>query len=171
MFSKLTVKQICVGAAIAACYVLLTYVCSPIAFGPIQFRPAEALTILPLLFVEAIPGLFVGCLISNLISPYGVWDIVVGSGVTLVAAILTRLLRNVFLGGIPPVVLNAAVLPLMWYLMGSDSAYLLNFVSIFLTEAVFIYAVGVPLYYGMRKLKPKIYGDRVKKPIDTKHGE
>lgn len=158
MLKKMTMKQICMGAAVAAVYVVLTIVCGPLAFGPIQFRPAEALTILPLLFPEAIPGLFIGCLLANIVSPYGVWDIMIGSAVTLIAAIVTRYSKNVWLGGIAPVILNAAALPLMWLLMGSDTGYFLNFGTIFLTEAIFVYALGVPLYYGMKKLKPKIYG-------------
>lgn len=160
MFSKLTIRQICVGAAIAALYVLLTYACAPIAFGSIQFRPAEALTILPLLFVEAVPGLFIGCLIANLLSPFGIWDVAVGSAITLVAAVLTRLVRNVYVGGLFPVLLNSLLLPLMWFLMDSSVGYIMNFVSIFITQAIFVYALGLPLYFAMRKLKPRIYGVR-----------
>ena len=54
------------GAVIAALYVVLTMLVAPIAFGPIQFRFSEALTVLPILTGVAVPGLFVGCLIANI---------------------------------------------------------------------------------------------------------
>ena len=83
------VKVICRAGVIAALYAVLTIYLGSIAYGPLQIRPAEALTLLPLLYAESIPALFVGCLIANLLSPYGVPDRVVGSLVTLIAACLT----------------------------------------------------------------------------------
>ena len=67
------------GALIAAIYAVLCAALAPISYGEVQFRISEALTILPLLMPEAIPGLFVGCLIANLIGGAGILDIVFGS--------------------------------------------------------------------------------------------
>ena len=67
------------AAMIAAIYVVLTYVFAPISFGEIQVRIAEALTILPLFTPAAVPGLFIGCLVGNIIGGALLPDIVFGS--------------------------------------------------------------------------------------------
>ena len=71
--TKPTTRDLTRAAVIAALYVVLTYLAGVmnLAYGPVQFRFSEALTVLPFLFPEAIPGLFVGCVVSNLLSPYG----------------------------------------------------------------------------------------------------
>ena len=79
------------SAMIAAIYVVLTIVFAPISFGQIQFRIAEALTILPAFTPAAIPGLFVGCLIGNILGGAILPDIIVGSMATLLGAIFTYL--------------------------------------------------------------------------------
>ena len=71
-----TTQRLCRAGIIAALYVALTYAFMTFAFGPLQIRPAEALCILPLFFPEAVPALFVGCLLSNIVSQYRVFDIV-----------------------------------------------------------------------------------------------
>ena len=83
-----TTRFIVRSSVIAALYAALTLVLALVAYGPVQFRVSEALTILPLFFPEAIPGLFVGCFIANI--PSGLWDMVIGSAATLIAAVATR---------------------------------------------------------------------------------
>lgn len=84
------------AAVIAAAYVVLTFPMAQIAFGPVQFRLAEALTVLAALMPAAIPGLFVGCLLANLTNPasLGPVDIIGGSLATLLAAWLTWRLQH-----------------------------------------------------------------------------
>lgn len=106
---------------IAALYTVATMALAPLSFANIQFRVSEALTLLPVFTPAAIPGLAIGCIISNAIgvatgSNIAGWlDVVFGSAATLIAAILTRLLRKVefkgipFLSILPPVVLNALI--------------------------------------------------------------
>ena len=102
------------GAAIAALYVILTLVLSPISFGPMQVRVAEALTILPMFTGAAIPGLFIGCLLANLLGSSIVLDVVVGSIATLIGAALSYLLRfNRWLVPIPPILSNMLLVPLV----------------------------------------------------------
>ena len=104
------------AAMIAAIYVVLTIFISAfnLASGAIQIRISEALTILPAFTPAAIPGLFLGCLISNLITGAMLPDIIFGSLATLFAAIFTRMLRkNVFVAQIFPVAFNVAVVPLV----------------------------------------------------------
>lgn len=80
------------GAVIAAIYVVLVFVFDYWSFGPIQFRVAEALTILPVFTPAAVPGLFIGCLIANITGGAVIWDIVFGSLATLIGAVGTYML-------------------------------------------------------------------------------
>ncbi len=117
-----SVRRLCEAGLIGALYVALTLLLQPISFGNLQVRVAEALTILPVLTPAAVPGLAVGCAISNALciaaNPAGAWDILFGSAATLIAALLTRALRNVRLKGwpvlsaLPPVLLNGVVVGL-----------------------------------------------------------
>ena len=147
-------KHIAIAAIVAALYVVLTLPLGPLATSNfINVRPSEALTLLPLLSPAAIPGLFIGCLISNIPSAFGIWDILFGSMVTLVAAILTKFSRNAWIGGIFPVLLNAIFLPLIFILSGLEEAYWMLFLSILLTQTIWVYGLGIPLYYFCKHKK------------------
>ncbi len=146
---------------IAALYVCLTIVFGPLAFGPFQIRPGEALCVLPLIYAESVPGLYIGCLLANLFSGYGVYDIFLGSLATLIASLLTylagRYVKNtplkVILGGLFPVLCNAFLVPLIWLLAGAgDVAYIYSVLSMLLTESIWIYVLGTILYIGVKKL-------------------
>ena len=112
-FMKNTTKILAINALVAALYVVLT-----MPFGVIttssgmQFRPAEALTILPALMPYTIWGLAVGCGLSNFVSAFGLPDIILGSLTTLAAAYLTSKIKKPWLAALPPVLLNAAFMPL-----------------------------------------------------------
>lgn len=162
----LTTRALARAGIIAALYAALTYVFAPVAYGPLQIRPAEALCILPIFFIEAIPGLFVGCALANLLSGYGLYDIGLGSLTTLVAAILTfiigvllkRNLLSAILGGIPPVLFNAIVIPFVIILGDAETpmaAYRTMFGEFMLTQSVWVYALGIPLYFAVKRLREK----------------
>lgn len=108
---KFSTKDLTLAAMVAALYAVLGYFGNVfgLTFGPLNFRFAEALTVLPFLFPAATPGLFVGCLIVNLLSPYGPLDIVVGSAATLIAAVWTGRVGNKWLAPLPPVVCNTVL--------------------------------------------------------------
>lgn len=158
--------RLCRSGIIAALYVALTLIFGQLAYGPLQIRPSEALCVLPLLFPEAVAGLFVGCLIANTFSTFAVLDIIIGSAVTLVSALLTRftgvIIKNkhvrAVVGGLFPVALNAIFIPIVIILAtpgGGFGAYWLYFAQILLTQVVFVYGLGMPVYYGMLRLKDK----------------
>ena len=101
---------------IAALYVVLTVLAAQfnLANGAIQVRFSEALTILPVFTVAAVPGLTVGCILANLLTGCASWDVVFGSLATLIGAVGTRLLRQrPLLAWIPPVISNAAIVPVI----------------------------------------------------------
>ena len=102
------------AAVIAAIYVVLTIFISAfnLASGAIQVRISEALTILPFFTPAAIPGLAIGCLLSNLLTGAAVYDVVFGSLATLLGAVGTYLLRkHKFLCTLPPVIANMVIIP------------------------------------------------------------
>ena len=100
------------GAIIAAMYVALTIVFVPISYGAIQLRIAEVLTILPMFTSSAIPGLFIGCVLANLLGGAVLLDVVFGSLATLIGAALGWMLRkNRWLVPIPAVLANALIIP------------------------------------------------------------
>ena len=150
-------------AVICALYVALTYAFMSVAYGPIQIRIGEGLTLLPLIYPESIIALFLGCILSNIASPFGFYDISIGSVTTLLAAVCTyfigRFVKNkplkLVLGGLPPILFNAFFLPLMWLLFDLDTGYVMNMLSILATQAIFVYAIGVPLYIALEKLQSK----------------
>ena len=98
------------GAIIAALYAALTLLLAPISYGEVQFRLAEALTVLPVVLPEAVPALAVGCLLANILGGCPVYDIVFGTLATLLAALCTRALRGrVRLALLMPVLFNGVI--------------------------------------------------------------
>ncbi len=114
MFKKLlTTRSLCVSAVIAALYAALTILLAPISYGNIQLRVSEAMTLLPMLLPQAIPGLFVGCLIANLYTGM-LTDIIFGSLATLLAALGTYYFRKKpILAAACPVVANGVIVGLV----------------------------------------------------------
>ena len=150
----------------ATLYVVLTFATLNFASGFVQLRLSEALTILPLLFPETSVALFVGCIIANLITGCAPYDIVFGSLITLLSALLTafvgKKIRNsalkVFVGGLFPVLMNAFLLPVVWYYVYGklEFLYIVQVLILLVSQSISVYAVGYPLYYGVEKLKNKI---------------
>lgn len=100
------------AAMIAAIYVVLTMTFAPFGFGSVQLRVAEALTILPFFTPAAIPGLFIGCLIGNILGGAILLDVVIGSFATLIGAIFSYQLRkNKYLVVLPPILANTILVP------------------------------------------------------------
>lgn len=152
------------GALIASLYVALTYLASifGLSSGVIQFRISEALTILPVFMPEAIPGLFIGCILSNLITPaVHPLDIVFGSIATLIGALLTHLLRKLpekwkWVATLPPILANAIIVPfVLMFAYGAEGSYFFFMLTVFIGEAVCAGIGGTLLYLALRKVKFK----------------
>jgi uncharacterized membrane protein len=163
---KNTTKLLAFNAVIAALYVLFTMPFASISFSAgMQIRISEGLTILPAIFPFSTWGVFAGCLISNIVSPYGIWDVVLGSLITLVAAFLTSKIKNIWLAPLPPILLNAFGLPLIWYLIGAETAYWLNVLSLLISQTAVLYVVGIPLaIFSKKVLIPKFFPDYLVSP-------
>ncbi len=117
---RFTVRELASAGLIASLYTVLSLVFMPISFGVYQVRIAEALTVLPFLTRAAIPGLYIGCLLANIIGGMGWLDIVFGSLITLVAAFLTRGASHLS-GRRWSMILSGVPIVLMW----SGAVYLL----------------------------------------------
>jgi uncharacterized membrane protein len=132
------------GAVIAALYVVLTLVFAPISFGEMQLRVAEALTILPLFTTAAIPGLFVGCVIANMLGGAIIWDVIFGSIATLIGAVFGYMLRkNRWLVPIPAILSNTVIVPfVLKYGYGVEAPIPLLMLYILIGEIGGCYVLG-----------------------------
>lgn len=155
---KINLKTLTKAGIIAALYAALTLMVYPIAFGSLQFRISEALTILPFFMPEAILGLFVGCIISNLLSPnIVVLDVVFGSLASLLAAYLTYRMPNKWLAPLPPVIVNAFVVgAIITFSMSAGESFAavfaMNSLSVGAGQLIVCYGLGLPLMFIMTKL-------------------
>lgn len=132
------------AAMVGALYVSMTLAFAPISYGPVQFRVSEVLTLFPFLWPEALPGLVLGCLISNLAGGFGWVDVVFGTFATALAGYLTMRSRGLIMGAIWPVLINGLVvggylsvlIGMPWYL---SMAY------VALGEAGVCFGLGIPM--------------------------
>ena len=152
---KFTTRDLTLAAVLAAVYAALTITLPVPQYGAVQIRFAEALTVLPFLFPAATPGLFVGCIIANLFSPF-VLDVVFGSMATLLACLWTSRMTSRWLAPLPPVLCNAVSVgaEIAWAETGITPA----FWTAGLGELIACYALGslllsampqVPYFRGM----------------------
>lgn len=151
------------GAMIAAIYVVITYFVNAInlANGAIQIRLSEALCILSVFTPAAIPGLFIGCLISNTITGCVIWDIVFGSFATLLGAVGTYMLRKTkFIYTLPPVIANMIIVPLVLkYAYGIGDAVIFLMLTVGIGEVISVCFFGSILRNVLNKYAPIIFGD------------
>ena len=149
------------GAAIAALYVVLTLIFAPISFGEMQVRISEALTILPMFTPAAIPGLFIGCVLANLLGGAVVWDVIFGSLATLIGAVGGYLLRkNRWLVPLPTVLANGIIVPfVLRYGYGVALPIPLMMVYVAIGEIVSCYGLGELLCTVLQKHK-NIFGTK-----------
>ena len=151
------------AALIAALYVVLTYVANALglASGAIQVRFSEALTILPYFTTAAIPGLFIGCILSNLLTGCALWDIVFGSIATLLGALGTHALRKQkWRAPLPPVVANTLIVPFVLayvYSVPDGIPYLM--LTVGAGEVISCYVLGMILLFALSKYRNILFPD------------
>lgn len=144
------------AALIAALYVILTFISQifGLASGVIQFRLSEALTCMPLFYREAIPGLWIGCVLANLLTGCAVWDIVFGSAATLLGAVGTWYIgrKKPLLGPVFPILSNMLIVPLVLrYVYGAEGSYWFLMVTVGAGEIVCCGILGMLLYKSYKK--------------------
>lgn len=155
-------RYLCEAAVIAAIYAVLTVALAPISFGMMQIRVAEALCVLPFFTPAAVPGLFVGCLISNFAgvmmgTSLGVMDILVGSLSTLAAALIAYKIKRKWLVPLSAVVINAFTVA--WVLNTMlGLPYWINFAFVGLGQVIACYGIGMPLLLLLNKYRKAVFG-------------
>ena len=156
------VQKLVMAAMAAAVYFVLCYFGSifQLTFGPVQVRLGEALTVLPFLFPATAPGLALGCLLTNILSPYGPIDMVVGTLATAIAAFLSMKMPRWYLAALPPIVMNALLLPPMWAWAEAGAlngafwaAYWLNLWTFVVGEAAACYGLGTVLLKALARVR------------------
>ncbi len=157
---KITPKQIVYTAFIAAIYFVVAAIFAPLSFGPVQVRIAEALTLLPIITPLAIPGTFIGCLIANIVFSASMLDIILGSLATLIAAILTYMLReNKYIAALPPVIINAFVVAYVLK-VSVGAPYWMTVFTVGVGQAVSCYAIGIPFVAIVKKYLPEAFNEK-----------
>ena len=150
---------ICQAAVIAALYVVLTYVFSAFASGVIQVRVSEALTILPAFTPAAIPGLVIGCLLSNTLTGCVLLDIIFGSVATLIGALGSYELRShTTQVQIPPIVSNMIIVPfVLRFAYGATDAFPFMIATVGAGEIISCYLLGMILYGALKKMNHTLF--------------
>lgn len=155
------------AATIAAIYVVLVVIFNSWSFGPIQFRIAESLTVLPFFTPAAIPGLFVGCFLANFLGGAHILDIVFGSVATLIGAVGTFGIGKLaekswkparwFLS-IPPILANTLIVPfVLRYAYGLEDAIWYLMVTVGIGEIIVCGIIGMVLWSVLWRYKNKIF--------------
>ncbi len=157
------------AAVIAAIYVVLCQVFAPISFRDVQLRIAEGLTILPFFTPAAVPGLFVGCILGNLLAGAIPLDVVCGSLATLIGAVGTwaigKWLRKkgqtrpgCFLLPVPPIAANTIVVPLvLYYGYGINIPIPIQMLTVGLGELAGCGLIGMVLFFALEKAGSQVF--------------
>ena len=148
------------AAMIAAIYVVLTLIGASFSYGEVQVRISEALTILPAFTPAAIPGVFLGCLISNILGGCILPDIIFGSLATLIGAIFTWMLRNKskYLAPLPPIIANVIVVPFVLkygYMVPLPIPFMMLTVGI--GEVISCGVLGLILYTALNRYRGLLF--------------
>ena len=160
----LSARYLTRGATVAALYVAITFLVSLVGLdkGAIQLRLSEALCVLPAFMPEAVLGLYIGCIVANLLTGCLAWDIIFGSLATLIGAIGARALRNAprrlkWTIPLPTVLANAAIVPLVIkYAYGAEGTYLFFLATVTAGEIICAWVLGMIFYYYLEKRYDKL---------------
>lgn len=167
---RFTTRQMTFAAAVGGLYVVMSYFSNifGLSYGPIQCRFSEALTVLPFLNPLTTWGLFIGCVISNILSPYGLLDLIVGSAATLIAGLWTARCRHKWLAPLPPVICNGILVGGLIAFQQANGftsafwpAFLYNGATVAAGELIACYVLGSLLLTLLPKtrLMPKNFGE------------
>lgn len=154
------------AAIIAALYVVLTLIANALGLAnyAIQVRFSEALTILPYFTPAAIPGLFVGCILSNILTGCVPLDILFGSLATLLGAIFTYKLRKwKYLTPLPPIIFNMLFVPPVLSFVYQFEGTLLYFaITVGIGEIISCGILGLLLLLVLEKYRGQLFMSHAK---------
>lgn len=156
------IRLVSQAGIIAALYVVMTYLSAlfGMSSGVIQCRLSEALTVLPYVTFSAVPGLFVGCLVSNVLFGSAVLDVLFGSVATLIGAIVTYLLRkkSVYLAPVGPIISNTVIVPfVLRYAYGMENSLWFMALTVFIGEVISSAVFGLIFYFSAKKRLSRLF--------------
>ena len=158
---KFTTRSISRSAVIAALYVLLTFVFQAISFGAVQFRVSEAMMLLPLISLDAVPGLFIGCLLANILGGAVWFDVLLGALASLLAALAVyRLKKHPLIAAAMPALFNGLIVgPVVYFAYvrapGAAISYPVLFssmASVAVGEIAVCYVLGLLMIRALRRI-------------------
>lgn len=154
-------RFLCRGALVAALYVVLTWLCALVGMssGVIQVRLSEALCVLPAFTGAAVPGLFVGCLLANLLTGSALPDIIFGSLATLIGALGAYFLRRrKWLVPLPTVLANALIIPfVLRFAYGAEGTIPYFMLTVGAGEVISAYICGMLLYAALERRAANLF--------------
>lgn len=160
------IKKLVTTALVSAIYATLTLVLGAISYGPIQFRVAEIMVLLPFIKKDYIWGLTIGCFLANIIGPYGVPDIIFGTTATFLSVYAVYMTSKMMDGkkyallvsSIWPTVINAIIIGIMLNIF-FGLPLMLSMAQVGFGQFVVITIIGVPLYKSLEGKYFKILKD------------
>lgn len=138
------VKNLTRLALVTAMYAVFTLVIAPLSFGAIQFRFSEILVLLCFYRKDYAPAMILGCLIANLFSPFGLYDIIFGTFATAVAVIPMYYVKNIFLAAVLPIISNGLIVGFELFLCGEPLWFSMGTVA--LGELVVVGILGTVIF-------------------------
>ena len=154
-----SVTFIAQAGVIGAIYVALTLIFAPFSYGAVQVRISEALTILPYFTPAAIPGLFVGCLISNILGGCVLPDIIFGSLATLIGALISHRIRKFkYAVPVPPIFANVLIIPfVLRYAYGDPMPIPLMMLTVGIGEVISCGVIGLILLFALEHVRSAVF--------------
>lgn len=146
------VRSMVANAVVATIYFILTYFTASFSFLGVQVRIAEALVLLCFFRRDYTIGLTIGCIIANLISPLGMWDVLFGTLATLLSCLLVSFMRHMFIATLLPVIINGFVVGAELYFL-LEEPFWLNVGLVALGEFVAVSILGYILFMVLGKKK------------------
>lgn len=150
------------SAMIAAVYIVLTFAAAAfgLASGAIQVRLSEMLTILPYYTLSAVPGITIGCLLSNILTGSGLLDIIFGTLATLLGALGSYALRrHKWLVPLPPILANTIIVPLVLKASGFREGLPFLMATVGIGEVISCGLLGMLLLFVLKKYKRALFAD------------
>lgn len=148
-------KNLAKASIIATLYVALTFISAffGLASGAIQIRISEALTVLPLFTTAAIPGLTIGCMLSNILTGCALWDVIFGTLATFLGAVGSYLLKqSKYLAVIPPIFFNTLIIPfVLRWVYGANEVLPYLFFTVGIGEIISCGILGIILIKYLKK--------------------
>jgi uncharacterized membrane protein len=150
MMMKININKLSRIGIVAALYTVLTVFIAPLSYGPIQFRFSEILTLLAFIDPLYIPGLVLGCIISNFFSPLGIVDVIIGSFATYLSVYLISKSKSLFIASLWPTIFNGIIIGLELYFLVNAPLWITT-LQVAFGEFVVVTLIGYPLFKNILK--------------------